>query len=64
MALEIDNNKPTTRYYKKSVPGVAGGILILETGVCQPFYYVKLSCIERNIIGNHFEDKPQSPVIA
>lgn len=58
----MDYNKPTTRYYKKSIPGAAGGLLILETGICQPFYYVKLCCVEKSRIGNQVDDKPKPPV--
>lgn len=62
VVVEVDNNKPTTRYYKKSIPGTTGGLLILETGICQPFYYIKLCCVERSRLGNLTEDKPKSPV--
>lgn len=55
MTVEMDYTKPTTCYFKKSVPGAAGGLLLLETGVCQPFYYVKLCCIERSCLTNQTE---------
>lgn len=55
MPVEIDYTKPTTCYFKKSVPGATGGLLLLETGVCQPFYYVKLSCVDRSSFTNQTE---------
>lgn len=58
--MEIEHTKPTTCYFKKSIHGATGGLLLLETGVCQPFYYVKLCCVERSRLANqveYYEDK-------
>lgn len=64
--MEIDNSKPSTCYFKKSVPGASGGLLLMETGVCQPFYFVKLSFIERARLTNqveNYEEKKKSMVL-
>lgn len=64
--METDNTKPTTCYYKKSVPGASGGLLLIETGLCQPYYYVKLCGVERALITNQVEyneDKHKSQVL-
>lgn len=58
--MDMDYTKSTTCYYKKSVPGSTGGLLLMETGICQPFYYVKLSSVEIARFANqveYFEDK-------
>jgi len=60
--MDIDYSKPTTRYYKKSIPGATGGLLVIETGICQPFYYVKLCCVEKSRFGNQIEDKTKHSV--
>lgn len=49
------DTKPTICYFKKSVPGATGGLLLLETGVCPPFYFVKLCSIERARLTNQME---------
>lgn len=57
--MEMDY-KPTTCYYKKSVPGATGGLILIETGICQPFFYVKISSVDVDKFANQvefFEDK-------
>ncbi|XP_050530001.1 KICSTOR complex protein SZT2-like isoform X2 [Daktulosphaira vitifoliae] len=61
---ELDTLITSTCYLKKSVPGINGGLLLIETGVNQPFYYFKLSCVERarltnNSNENDFDDLQQ-----
>ncbi|VVC31045.1 Hypothetical protein CINCED_3A015141 [Cinara cedri] len=53
--MEKDNIKSTICYFKKSIPGVTGGLLLLETGVCPPFYFIKLCSIERERLTNQLE---------
>jgi len=63
MIMDLDCTKSITRYYKKTIPGASGGLLLIEIGVCQPFYYIKLSCIERARITNlveNYKDKCKS----
>lgn len=65
MTTEIENTKSTTVHFKKSLPGVKGGLLLIETGICQPFYYLKLCCVERARLTNqveYYEDKFKPPV--
>lgn len=62
--MELDT-KSTTVYFKKSLPGVKGGLLIIETGICQPFYYLKFCCVERARLTNQvecYDDKYKPPV--
>ncbi|XP_050434218.1 uncharacterized protein LOC126841666 isoform X2 [Adelges cooleyi] len=53
---ETDISKATTCYLKKSVPGINGGLLLIETGVSQPFYYVKMCCVERARLANNSDE--------
>lgn len=62
MIMDLDNTKSITRYYKKTIPGVSGGLLLIEIGLCQPFYYIKLSGIERARITNQVENYKDKPV--
>lgn len=50
----MEHTKSTTSHFKMSVPGSNGGILFIETGLCQPFYYVKLNCVEKDKFTNQF----------
>jgi len=58
----MDYNKSSTRYYKLAVTGDNGGLLLLETGVSQPFFYIKLSYVDKSMIGSQLTNESPSMV--
>lgn len=60
--MEMDYNKSSTRYYKLAVTGENGGLLLLETGVSQPFFYIKLSYVDKSMIGSQLQNESPSMV--
>lgn len=60
--MEMDYNKSSTRYYKLAVTGDNGGLLLLETGVSQPFFYIKLSYVDKSMIGSQLTNESPSMV--
>lgn len=62
MYIDVDYNKSSARYYKQAVTGDSGGLILLETGVSQPFFYIKLSYVDKSMIGNQPQNESTSMV--